>query len=171
MTTYINIFGGPGIGKSTTAASLFADMKKQEIKVELVTEVAKDFVWENRMETLAIQPYVTMKQYRNLIRLKGKIDFVITDAPILFGILYANKFALDLPESYHQFVKDCHSKIISPSINILLERTYDYDIAGRYQSVDEAIVLDGEIEAILDENLVDYIKISPEKVSYEMIIG
>jgi hypothetical protein len=37
--------------------------------------------------------------------------------------------------------------------------------------VDQAIVLDGEIEAILDENLVDYIKILPEKVSCEMIIG
>lgn len=81
MTTFINLFGGPGTGKSTAAASLFAEMKKKGMDVELVTEVAKDFVWEERQKTLEIQPYITVKQYRNLFRLKGKVDYVITDAP------------------------------------------------------------------------------------------
>ena len=81
MTKYINIFGGPGAGKSTTAALLFAEMKSGGFKVELVTEVAKDFVWEDRSTTLSIQPYITIKQHRNLVRLKGKVDYVITDAP------------------------------------------------------------------------------------------
>jgi len=58
MTKYINIFGGPGAGKSTTAALLFAEMKSGGFKVELVTEVAKDFVWEDRSTTLSIQPYI-----------------------------------------------------------------------------------------------------------------
>ena len=44
--TVINFFGGPGCGKSTTAAELFAKMKKANYKVELVHEVAKDFIWE-----------------------------------------------------------------------------------------------------------------------------
>lgn len=62
MTMYVNLFGGPGAGKSTTAASLFAEMKKLGKNVELVTEVAKDFVWEERQKTLEIQPYITVKQ-------------------------------------------------------------------------------------------------------------
>lgn len=164
MTTYINIFGGPGAGKSTTAASLFYRMKRQGLDVELVTEVAKDFVWENRMDTLMIQPYVTMKQYRNLVRLKGKVDYVITDAPIMFGILYANKYAQELPASYHQFVKDCHSQILTPSINILLERSHAYDPNGRYQTEEEAHKLDDELEKIMKDASVSYVKIIPDVV-------
>ena len=164
MTTYINIFGGPGAGKSTTAAAVFYNMKRRGLNVELVTEVAKDFVWENRMETLMIQPYVTVKQYRNLVRLKGKVDYVITDAPILFGILYANKYAQELPESYHQFVKDCHTQILTPSVNILLERSYSYDPTGRYQTEDEAHKLDIEIEKIMKDTSVKYDKVIPDDV-------
>jgi adenylate kinase family enzyme len=41
-TKYINIFGGPGAGKSTTAAALFAEMKRRGMNVELATEVAED---------------------------------------------------------------------------------------------------------------------------------
>lgn len=45
ITKYINFFGGPGSEKSTSAAQLFSRMKKQRMNVELVTEVAKDFLW------------------------------------------------------------------------------------------------------------------------------
>lgn len=162
MTTYINIFGGPGAGKSTTAAAVFYNMKRLGLNVELVTEVAKDFVWENRMDTLMIQPYVTIKQYRNLVRLKDKVDYVITDAPILFGILYANKYAQNLPESYHQFIKDCHSQILTPSVNILLERSYAYDPNGRYQTEEEAHKLDIELEKIMKDASVKYNKVLPQ---------
>ena len=42
--TVVNFFGGPGCGKSTTAAFLFGHMKVSDYKVELIHEVAKDFV-------------------------------------------------------------------------------------------------------------------------------
>lgn len=164
MTTYINIFGGPGAGKSTTATGIFYNLKRLGQSVEIVTEVAKDFVWENRMDTLMIQPYVTVKQYRNLVRVKDKVDLVVTDAPILLGILYANKYAQTLPKSYHQFVKDCHHEILAPSINIMLERSFGYDPAGRYQSEEEAHKLDKELEGIIQDAGVVYTKIVPQDV-------
>ena len=37
----INIWGGPGVGKSTAAAGLFYEMKKLQLNVELVTGVRK----------------------------------------------------------------------------------------------------------------------------------
>lgn len=48
MMKVINLFGGPGSGKSTLAAGLFERMKIQGLSVELVTEYAKDMVWERR---------------------------------------------------------------------------------------------------------------------------
>ena len=48
----INIFGAPGAGKSTTAAALFALMKLEGYKVELVTEHAKDLTYSESFKEL-----------------------------------------------------------------------------------------------------------------------
>ena len=161
MTKYINLFGGPGVGKSTTAAAIFVEMKRRGMNVELVTEVAKDFVWEGRMKTLDIQPYVTIKQFRNLYRLKGKVDYVITDAPILLGCIYADKYAPTLPASYKQLIVDLHKQELDPSVNIVLERLFDYDSNGRYQSKEEALQLDRDIQNVLDSNNIPSISWDP----------
>ena len=162
MTLYVNIFGGPGTGKSTTAASLFVEMKRLALKVELVTEVAKDFVWEDRMTTLSIQPYITIKQFRNLIRLKDKVDYVITDAPILMGCVYSDMFTPHLPVSYKQFIIDLHNQELNPSINIQLQRSFKYDTTGRYQTEDQAKEIDSRIANVLSETGTDILSISPK---------
>lgn len=161
MTKYINLFGGPGVGKSTTAAAIFVEMKRRNMNVELVTEVAKDFVWEGRMKTLDIQPYVTIKQFRNLYRLKGKVDYVISDSPILLGCIYADKYAPTLPASYKQLIVDLHKQELDPSVNIVLERLFDYDSSGRYQSEEEALQLDRDIQNVLDSNNIPSIRWDP----------
>jgi len=48
MTTVINILGGSGCGKTTTAAGLFYEMKKQRISCELVQEFVKIWAYEGR---------------------------------------------------------------------------------------------------------------------------
>ena len=116
-TKYINFFGGPGVGKSTKSAQYFALLKKQGLEVELVTEVAKDLVWEERHRTLDFQAYVTTKQYRNLKRLQGKVDYVITDGPVLLGQIYAQ----GMPQCYHDFVLWMH-KDLGQRENYLISR-------------------------------------------------
>lgn len=165
MTKYINLFGGPGVGKSTTAAAIFVDMKKRGMNVELVTEVAKDFVWEDRATTLTIQPYITIKQFRNLVRLKGKVDYVITDAPILMGCAYADKYAPNLPASYKQLIVDLHRQELNPSVNVVLKRVFDYDSNGRYQSEAEAHDFDRAMQDVLDSNNLPSIAWNPTDVS------
>jgi predicted ATPase len=162
MTKYVNLFGGPGVGKSTTAAALFVEMKKAGYKVELVTEVAKDFVWEDRQTTLSIQPYITIKQFRNLIRLKDKVDYVITDAPILMGCVYADLYASHLPASYKQFIVDLHKQELDPSVNIVLRRAFEYDTTGRYQSEKTAMDIDSAIAEVLQSNGLRWTPINPK---------
>lgn len=48
MTHIINICGGPGIGKSATAAKLFAKLKEGGVNAGLVTEYVKQWAWEYR---------------------------------------------------------------------------------------------------------------------------
>lgn len=160
MTTYINLFGGPGVGKSTLAAELFSRLKKLGKSVELVTEFAKDLVWENRRETLQIQPYVSMKQFRNLARLKGKVDYVITDSPIMKDSVYARRYARELPQAYHELLYFLHNNL-GDSINILLTRQYDYKQNGRYQTEHEAIDIDKELRFMLELYEIDYYECSP----------
>lgn len=169
MTTYINLFGGPGVGKSTTAAILFSEMKKKNMSVELVTEVAKDFVWEERFKTLTIQPYITMKQFRNLYRLKGSVDYVITDAPIMLGCVYADRFAPDFPKSYKNLLLDLHNEQLNPSLNIYLKRTFRYDTTGRYQNEEEAKALDSDILNLFSEYHIDFVPCAPANI--QSILG
>ena len=58
MTILCNIYGGPGSGKSTSAAGVFSLLKTHGVNAELVTEFAKDLVWEGRDVTLDNQPYI-----------------------------------------------------------------------------------------------------------------
>ena len=75
-----NLFGGPGCGKSTLAARMFAKMKQLGIDCELVTEAAKDIVWEGGV----LDQYgLFAEQLRRVKRLEGKVDIAITDSPIL----------------------------------------------------------------------------------------
>lgn len=126
----INLFGGPGTGKSTLAASLFAAIKMRGINAELVTEFAKDLVWTERMKELGDQVYILGKMYHKLWRLKDKVDVVVLDSPLPLCIYYDRnktelfpKFCMGLFNEFNNF-------------NILLERNFAYQQEGRYQ--DEA---------------------------------
>ena len=45
----VNLFAGPGTGKSTAAAQIFQALKWQRFSCELVTEFAKEKVWEESL--------------------------------------------------------------------------------------------------------------------------
>ena len=143
MTKIINLYGGPGTGKSTTAAGLFSAMKRLGINCELVTEVAKDLVWEDSLETLNDQLYVSACQCHRIKRLLGKVDYVITDSPILLGIYYDSSKS---PELEAVLVKT-HNSL--DTIDIFIKRTKPYKEAGRLQSEAEAIGIDADISKLL----------------------
>ena len=48
----VNLFGGPGTGKSICAAQIFVDLKFKNKNVELITEYTKDATWEKRSHEL-----------------------------------------------------------------------------------------------------------------------
>ena len=64
-TKIINLFGGPGCGKSTTASGIFYELKKRGYECELSLEFAKDKVWEDSLRTLDDQIYkITARKMR-----------------------------------------------------------------------------------------------------------
>ena len=80
----VNLFGSPGTGKSTGAAYIFSQLKMRGINAELVTEFAKDKVWEESKAVFNNQAYIFGKQYFRISRCADKVDVVITDSPRLY---------------------------------------------------------------------------------------
>ncbi len=147
----INLFAGPGAGKSTIAAGLFYRMKKLGLNVELVTEYAKEKVWENSIEVLNDQLYVTAQQNRRLSRLQGKVDYVITDSPLLLGAYYSRKYGTDILEvaNFIETLFDSYD-----NTNIFIKRTKEFKKGGRLGSYESAVKADDAILDMLEQRRV-----------------
>jgi len=145
--TVINIFGGPGAGKSTMASELFVMMKKLGYKVELVTEFAKDLVYADDNTRLDDQLMVFAEQHHRLFRLKDKVDFVITDSPLLIAKVY-NKSLNGV--IFNPFVDDIFDRY--DNINFVLERDDSfYQKYGRIHNLSQSKEIDNRIYNILKD--------------------
>lgn len=141
--TVVNFFGGPGCGKSTTAAFLFGHMKVSDYKVELIHEVAKDFVWEDWGHIFGEQDWIFAHQHRLTRRLIGHdIDYAVVDSSILLSLFYMPD---DFPQSFRPFVRDVFDSY--NNINIFIDRNPDlpYVQAGRNEDERQAIEIDQRI--------------------------
>jgi hypothetical protein len=93
-TKVINLYGGPGTGKSTTAGAMFAEMKYRGINCEYVQEYAKDKAWEFGTNHLGVpkvfqaQEYIFGKQHFRLRRCAQDVDIIVTDCPLFLGLIY-----------------------------------------------------------------------------------
>lgn len=145
MTKVINLCGGPGAGKSTTAAGLFNLMKLSGEKVEYVTEYAKDLTYERNVSRLGNQMTVIGEQYNRLHTLVGQVDYIVTDSPLFLSIMYAQGqfkaagFTGAILWAFEQF----------DNVNFLLERTKAYERYGRNQTEAEARAIDRRVESLM----------------------
>lgn len=149
ITTVVNLFGGPGSGKTTTAAGLFAELKARGHNVEFAHEYAKELCWEKNPR-IAHQLSIFAEQSWRIQRLDSQVEFVITDSPLLLSLVYGQH----MPVAFHSLVMTEHKQ--KPSFNVFIQRVKPYQPAGRYQDESGAIVLDLEIRRMLDDNRVSY---------------
>jgi len=164
-TTIINLLGGPGSGKSTTAAGLFHTMKLSEFKVELVTEYAKDLTYEGRQSTLDNQLYVFAKQLHRIERIKNQVDYIITDSPIILACLYAPSY---YPSSFEQLVMDFWK--MDDNKSFFISRDKKYQKYGRKQSLDEAKEIDSKIQFFLLKNNINFQTINGDPYAHIEIL-
>lgn len=139
----INLWAGPGAGKSTTAAGLFNLMKNKGCCVELVTEYAKELTYEKNSLLLQNQLHVLAEQDRRLRRLAGQVEWAITDSPLPLGLVYRGmEFSklVDLPSvnAYRQY----------QNYDYFIHRTKAYQPYGRNQTEAQARALDDEIRGL-----------------------
>ena len=162
----VNLLGGPGSSKSTSAALLFSILKRKDINAELVTEFAKSAAWENNVKAIENQAYIFGRQCYEISRCADEVDVIITDSPLLLSIIYNHDKRLT--ENFNLSVMDVFNSY--NNLNIFLKRPEKYNPKGRFHTSNEAKILDNEILDVLEERKIPYIQITPNDDGYQFII-
>lgn len=153
-TVVVNLYAGPGAGKTNTAWEIAAQLKRDNVLVEYVPEYAKELVWENRMDLLdgsfENQILILREQMHRQERLQGKVQAIVTDAPLLLNPIYAKEKAQQLAhmarKAYMRF----------ENIDLFVRREKEYMQAGRMQTLEQSLALDGRIQDMLEKYGIAY---------------
>lgn len=145
----INLFGGPGSGKSTTAAGLFYEMKMANLKVELVNEYAKELYYSDVLHiyTPTRQELLFTEQSFRIARLKDKVDYAIIDSPLPLSLVYGNRKPTS--EAFFNLVMQTYFEY--NNINFFIARPDAFENGGRLQDLGQSIEIDRNILAVLDK--------------------
>ena len=138
----INIFGGPGSGKTTLASRLFYELKRRDIETANPEEHAKLALLAGQGWILDQQVILVGRAWETLQTLRDQVEVIIMDSPILLGCVYGQGRE---PASFHDLVADLHRR--SDRINLMIRRDPNsgYSTHGRRESADEAKVVDTRI--------------------------
>lgn len=165
-TVVVNLFSGPGAGKSTFQAGLYWELKWKGVNVEMAMEYAKDIVYEESTKKLDNQIYVFGKQHHRMNRINGKVDVLIADAPLILSAIYDKTNN----KGFHKLILKEMSRM--DNLNIYIERNDKlYDKRGRVQgTVEEAKVVDTRVKDFLNKHGVEYRTIYSKKTSLKNLV-
>jgi hypothetical protein len=168
----INFVASPSSGKSIMAALTFVKLKTDHNSSELIQEYAKQLVWSEKFEELANQWYVTKKQYDMIKAVYGKVDYLVTDSPLLVGLHY-NRYHTDNVCN----VEKTESMILSKmdefnNIYIFLKRNKNnpYEKIGRIHDENQSIEIEKNLKGLLDEFNLKYLEIESDVNNIDKIM-
>ena len=153
-TLVVNLYAGPGAGKTTCAWLVAGELKKLGVVTEYVPEYAKELVWDGRTDLLdgnyKNQTAVLAEQNRRIERLRGKVDVIVTDSPLLMSSMYAKENV----EQFEQLAFSMYNRC--DNFNLFITRGDGFEQEGRIHSLQESKKIDEEIKGFLDEHGVYY---------------
>ncbi len=168
----INLFGGPGSGKSTVMAGLFYRLKRKHCNVELASEYAKDLVFSQTLDKIP-QEFIFAEQHRRLQILKDNVDYAISDCPLILSHMYylrttdpaKNKNSaafLDYVIATHK----CYE-----NFNVLLERPDVFTERGRVNTLEQSKEIDHQIVHLLSQHGFPFITLKTDENTVERIMS
>lgn len=162
-TIVVNLYGQPSCGKSTGAAYIFSQLKMRGIDTELVTETAKDIVWEHNDTALTNQLYILGLHSQRFWRLRNQVRVVVTDSPILLTEIY-NRFEKCVNDAAEAFSS------LFDNLNFFVKPVKKYNPNGRLQTEIEANNIGTQIESMLIEKNIPYEIIKGNQKGYDKVV-
>jgi len=157
-TKVINFYGGPNSGKSTKAAGLYYKMNMAGYSVELNNEFAKECVWEDNVPMLKDQLFMLAHQHRKILRLVGKVEYVITDSPVMLSGIYRELYDGPLySDLIDKLARECYDKY--DNINFMLERPNNFNQIGRAQDLKGSINIDNAILKMFKDEKIPFFQL------------
>lgn len=161
----VNLYGGPGAGKSTAALQLVAELKKRGYHAEYVSEVAKDLVYAKAFDILdgseINQRKILEEQKNRLDMAAGNVDVAVTDSPLLLNMVYLkeqnNDYFAEVLSQYNEY----------NNFNILISRdtSVPFEVEGRIHNLEESIAKDQEIIGLLENNHIIFENFDRDDIS------
>lgn len=149
-TAVINLLGGSGLGKSTNAALVFGALKMLGLEAELVREYVKEWAWQEKPVGKFGQSIIYGRQLERESMLYGKVNFIVTDSPLILGPIYQSHY------SGHDTIKNVVLNDLKTAkelgvthLNFLLTRKKPFNPKGRYETEEQARVIDRKVESFL----------------------
>lgn len=134
--TLVNIFGGPGSGKSTFAPGVVHFLKKYGFEAFYVPEEAKYWAMGGCRIDEGTQLEIVFRQYDAERRYYPWECFIVTDAPLEINGFYC--WLRTKKEDYFNIVKRIREQNNGTQLNFWLQNDLPYQPHGRYQSESEA---------------------------------
>ena len=145
-TIVVEFYGGPSSGKSEAMARLFSLLKQRHISVEMAPEYAKKWAYEGRQIDGLDEFYIFGKQVGAEAALLGKVAVVVTDRPVLMSSVYTDlygsgKIRSGVDAAVMAYMGETRLRG-HRRIAVLVPRRHAYVHAGRFEDLDQAIVVD-----------------------------
>lgn len=151
----VNLYGGPGSGKSTIAARLYGELNPRfnakDKRLALVTEWIKYWAYQGRVPRSYDQAFIFGNQLHEEDHVLAKVDALVTDSPLMVNAMYGNMYgSKGWEESLSLALK---FEADYPAVNIFLDRrAIPYEQVGRYQTYGEAVQVDKHLYDFLTTN-------------------
>lgn len=141
----INLYAGPGAGKSTMSAWAFYYIKSNypKINIELVQEFVKEMAWLNQKPSGFDQFFISASQmHREEKLLRNGVDLIVTDSPVSLFKFYSSDF---LNHGLSTIISEYENQY--PGVNIFINRNdKPYNDSGRFHNKEQAVELDSIIK-------------------------
>lgn len=158
MAIVVNFFGAPCAGKSKWASIIYGYLKEAGVSCELVTEFAKDCIWENNTTALECDEYIFGTQSYRLHKAIKNVDVVVTDSPLPCHLIHRkNSF------EWNNIIWDTFNQY--DNINFFVKLNSDkIDLNGRIEkSIDELIKKERKLEDLITDK-IDFIYLTNPEI-------
>jgi len=161
MTKVINLLGGSGIGKSTTALNLAGRLKSKGIHADYVSEYVKPWARAGRIPGPFDQFLIAGKQSAAESHAYHDLDYIVTDSPIVLSAFYEEhhlKRQIVLP-AVKNFLDLAKEKGIEHHY-FFLTRYKPFEERGRYETEEQAKAIDVSLREWCIRENIDFVDLS-----------